>query len=52
MREVGFLLFGMLLPVLGAYAAARGGPGLAARYPGDAGIERDPAFIFGDTFER
>ncbi len=52
MREIGFLLLGTLVSALGAYAAAGGGRGLAAKYPGDAGIERDPAFIFGDTFER
>ncbi len=27
------------------------GPGLAARYPGDIGIERDPAVIFAEAFE-
>jgi hypothetical protein len=28
------------------------GPGLAARYPGDAGIERDPNVIFSEGFEQ
>jgi hypothetical protein len=27
------------------------GPGLAARYPGDVGIEKDPAVIFAEGFE-
>ncbi len=27
------------------------GPGLAAKYPGDEGIERDPAVIFAENFE-
>ena len=48
-----------------AYAAAAPGPpsapalaprtegekGLAAKYPGDAGIEKDPQVVFTDTFE-
>ena len=29
----------------------RGAEGLAARYPGDAGIERDPAVLFAENFE-
>jgi hypothetical protein len=28
------------------------GPGLAARYPGDRGIEKDPAVLFHEDFER
>jgi hypothetical protein len=28
-----------------------GDAGLAARYPGDAGIEKDPAVVFADGFE-
>ena len=35
----------------GASRGAAGGSGLAARYPGDAGIERDPAVLFHDDFE-
>ena len=27
------------------------GPGLAANYPGDTGIERDPSVLFSDSFE-
>ncbi len=27
------------------------GRGLAARYPGDRGVARDPAVIFADSFE-
>ena len=28
------------------------GPGIAARYPGDRGIEKDPAILFHEDFER
>ena len=28
------------------------GPGLAAKYPGDEGIEKDPAVVFADNFEK
>src|SRR5262245_18002108 len=27
------------------------GPGLAAKYPGDVGIEKDPAVVFAENFE-
>ncbi len=33
-------------------AGAPQGTGLASKYPGDAGIERDPAVIFAESFER
>jgi hypothetical protein len=32
-------------------AAPAAEPGLAAKYPGDRGIERDPAVVFAETFE-
>lgn len=32
-------------------AALPGGPGLAARYPGDKGIEKDRAVVFAENFE-
>jgi len=38
------------VPALGGLAVAQPG-GLAARYPGDVGIERDPVVIFVETFE-
>jgi hypothetical protein len=44
--------------VVGGVAAVRAGdrklpagPGLAAKYPGDRGIEKDPAVIYADGFE-
>jgi hypothetical protein len=44
-----------LLLVSACSSAARAGlpegPGLAARYPGDAGIARDPAVLFADDLE-
>lgn len=39
------------IPVLIGPALAQGPAGLAARYPGDAGIENDPAVIFVEKFE-
>lgn len=45
-------MIGLLLPVLcAALAPLPSGPGLAAKYPGDAGIEKDSAVIFADGFE-
>jgi predicted amidohydrolase len=40
-------------PAAGAAKAAADpqGPGLAAKYPGDAGIDKDPAVIFVESFE-
>src|SRR5947207_13982313 len=62
MRSLGFL--GPSLPVsvwaLPAIAASPAtapaarlpeGPGLAAKYPADAGIAKDPAVFFADDFE-
>jgi hypothetical protein len=37
--------------VCGAERALPEGPGLAARYPRDAGIERDPKVVFAENFE-
>ena len=45
------------LPAAGGEAAAKleklpeGHAGIAARYPGDRGIGKDPAVIFADDFE-
>lgn len=38
-------------PAAGRYAALPQGDGLAAEYPGDQGIEADPAVVFADGFE-
>ena len=38
-------------PTLGRYSPLPEGDGLAARYPGDRGIEQDPDVVFADGFE-
>ncbi len=40
----------MFLPLLAAIALPHG-PGLAAKYPHDAGIAKDPAVLFSENFE-
>lgn len=40
-----------LVAVLGAAPLPSGPTGIAARYPGDAGIASDPAVLFADDFE-
>jgi hypothetical protein len=39
-------------PATPAKPALLHGPGLAARYPGDAGIERDPDVVLAESFEQ
>jgi hypothetical protein len=39
------------LPTVGGLVLAQSSTGIAARYPGDVGIENDPAVIFVETFE-
>ncbi|MHC4914655.1 MAG: hypothetical protein ACYTGB_04105 [Planctomycetota bacterium] len=60
MRNRAILVAALLLPALysrGGEAAAKleklpeGNTGIAARYPGDRGIEKDPAVVFADDFE-
>jgi len=49
-----FLVLASSLPLESAGAEADAlpeGPGLSARYPGDAGLERDPAVLFAESFE-
>jgi hypothetical protein len=65
-RHLGLAAAGLALALAGAAtaggdpdgkenrAAAKGlpaGPGLAARYPGDAGVKTDPQVVFADDFE-
>src|SRR5690606_28267629 len=54
-RVVGCLHFLIFGAALGGTAIAEplpeGNNGIAARYPGDAGIETDPSVIFADNFE-
>ena len=52
-RIAARILFFALLAATAAVAAAgaSAGAGLAAKYPGDAGIGRDPAVLFADDFE-
>ena len=39
------------LPAAGGLGLAQSTTGIAARYPGDVGIENDPAVVFVETFE-
>lgn len=50
MKPIGMVV-GLLIGVLSASAWAQEAPGLAAKYPGDAGIDKDPAVFFADGFE-
>lgn len=62
MNACSLILFSLLgaiaLTLLGSQAGARPGPtplpegpGLAAKYPGDRGVEKDPAVVFAESFE-
>ena len=52
------MVFGLTLAMLnvviwanGAEALPEGGNGIAAKYPGDKGIEKDPSIIFVEKFD-
>src|SRR2546423_5524035 len=51
-RLCSVFLWSIECAIWAANSATPSGPGLAARYPGDSGIEGDPHVLFAENFER
>jgi len=48
---VSVVVFALTRTALAADPLPEGDQGIAAKYPGDAGIDADPAVVFADDFE-